>query len=810
MKRQRRRLISMFLVLILLCFAFCQGCGVRESRPLLLGEDNGLTRVLGEAFPEYRLQSPAGSRYGNLYSAVQAGHLAACLDVEALPAVEAGTAGAFQPLIAVTVVFTVDPARTDLRPDSWQALRESGLPVSFPENGVMRRLALASLAYGLEGPDYGKQAALHWMASLEEENRFFYGREDCPVTVCLDAQAAGRIAQGEELLVVVPRDGTLTFLCGLLSGTPPELNVGEDLLEAGFRLPDGSCRNPAYPKDYSSAAPVDCDRFTEASKDATRDIRRSVQHIRYFGSADGRESILLFSFSMILSVVWIGSALHRSPDRETRRWVWLIGIQIVLWLMISLIKYILYRSSLLTRLLWYAYYLFLMGLPLTMLYISAVIDRPISGRRVPRWLLPFLAVYPLLIAAVFTNDFHQLVFRFDLAGNWDADYQYGPGYFIIFAYCLISFLLSLGLLIYKSRKSPKRCACIGPILVALLLIVYNVGYILSLPLFRDTNLALIFCLFSIAFLESAMNAGLLATNTRYRDMFSSSPLDIQLLDQSGNTVLASSRAEPLTMLERVQIMADPGASFYRGENSLLHSRKIHGGVAIWQEDLTRLNELRRKLCTSIEQMESANALLHREGEIRRQKIAAEFKIQLFTQLEQELSEQTRELAQVIRTLPDSPERSGRIARIPLLLCHIKRRSNLFFLAQQDSRMSGNELAMYLDELSEFSSYAGIHALVRCGIDGAVEVEAVTLCYDFYFTALSWSIEKSHAVLIGQLEEKDGLLSFSILCSESTASLEFPRSFSQRVEAFGGEITCRRVDESDSIHLTFLRKGSDAP
>ena len=124
-------------------------------------------------------------------------------------------------------------------------------------------------------------------------------------------------------------------------------------------------------------------------------------------------------------------------------------------------------------------------------------------------------------------------------------------------------------------------------------------------------------------------------------------------------------------------------------------------------------------------------------------------------------------------------------------------------------MNGNELAMYLDELSEFSAYAGIHALVRCGVGGTVEVEAVTLCYDFYFTALSWAIETSHAVLIGQLEETETALSFRILCSEPTASLEFPQSFSRRVRAYGGDITGRHVDESDSIHLVFPRKGGEA-
>ena len=619
-------------------------------------------------------------------------------------------------------------------------------------------------------------------------------------------EAQQRIRAGEPLEILVPRDGTLTFVLGLYSREPLALHIEQPLLEAGFRLPDGRCRNPVLPGDYSSAVPVDdYDRFLNETQDATRDLRRSVFRIRLLGSADGRESTLMFFFAILAALVWTACAVHRSPSRQMQQWVRLISCQIVCWILVSMLKYSLFDSTLLTRLLWYGYYLFLMGLPITMLSISAVIDRPETSRQIPGWLIPFLVLYPLLVILVFTNDFHQLVFRFDLSGSWEQDYTYAPGYFLIFGYCIVTFLASLVLLILKARRSPKRLGWAGPIAVAVTLVAYNICYFLGVPLVRDSNLSLMFCLFSALYVEAVLNAGLLPTNTHYRELFSSSPLNMQLLDGQGRVILAAADAQPLTDRERSQICAGV-PTVTRNENTLLHARSIHGGTALWQEDLTSLNRQQEKLCTSIRQMESANALLHQEGEIRRRRIASEIQVQLFEQLEQELEDPTRELARLIRELPREEGRKQQIARIPLLLCHIKRRSNLFFLSRQGQQMSGNELAVYLDELSEFSAYAGIHALVRCGISGSLPVQTGTLCYDFYFTMLYWALRDSAAVLIGRLEQQKDALCFSILSSESTLSLEFPRAFEERLRQAGGQLTCRQVEESDSICLSFPKGG----
>ena len=238
-------------------------------------------------------------------------------------------------------------------------------------------------------------------------------------------------------------------------------------------------------------------------------------------------------------------------------------------------------------------------------------------------------------------------------------------------------------------------------------------------------------------------------------------------------------------------------------NKTMHDLKQR---PLWQEDITALKHLGKEIEASVEKLETANALLRQEGEIRRRKLASEVKAQLFSSLEGEIREKTQELSEAIRELPQSPDKEKHTAYLTLLLCHIKRRCNLFFLAEEGKEMSGEELSIYLDELSEFAGYAGVRALVRCGVTDILNIRVATLCYDFYFTLLAWSVRESGATLLGQLECQDGELTFRVLSSEEEKTPDFPPSFLKGAEAQSGQVSCRQLDETTGIYLTFPKGG----
>ena len=667
---------------------------------------------------------------------------------------------------------------------------------------------MGTVSYSPENESYDTGGAVSYLKDFAENDCFRHESGDCPVSVCFDVDAVKRIRQGENLKIIVPNDKTLTFVFGILKKKETSLSP-VFFPEDAFRSTDGTCKNPLYPpvEAYQSAFFVpDLLHFADATKHSTKFIRRNVTEERVFNSVDSLENILLITSSILLILLWTASALHRSTGKDMYRWILLISMQTVLWLLLSLFKYLLPSTSLLNRICWYSYYLFLMGLPFTLLYVSILAGRLPHKRKIPHWFIPFMVLYPALLLLIFTNDLHQLVFRFDPDGDWNQNYSYGPGYYLIFIYALLSFLLAVLIFIHKSRKSPKKYSWVLPVLVAILLVSFNVCYIMNIFDMRNSNLTLVFCLFSVLFLEVILRTGLLPSNRGYKALFASSPLNMQLLDKEGNTVLMAANAEELTSFQRISILSAPGIPLPKGKNALLHSCRIRGGIALWQEDISVINELHGEIHASIDKLQQANNLLKKANQIRRQKISLDVRTRLFCQLENDIREETEELSCLIHELPASPHRQQQISYLPLLLCHMKRKCNLFFLSREGEFMSSNELALYLDELSEFASYSRLHALVRCGISGSLSVNTVSLMYDFYFFLLRWAVSDSNSVLIGRIEEQKEELSFWILSSESTDSLHFPESFLNEVKTSKGALSFRTVEDSEGIYLNLPKKG----
>ena len=789
---------------VLLAAGILLFCLMAAGRPASPGTaQNNTTQCLLDVLAGVQ---PPGD--GSIYAQAAAGQAVVCLDVQTAAFCREYPQMRFSPVGLSTAVFAIDPSQTDLRPDSWQALMESSLDVSYPNGDkVRRRCILAAVSYGLSGPAYEKESGLAYLHTLQSQGRLKKDDASCPVQLCMDTDLLKMDSESARRVVIVPRDGTLCFAIGLLADHPVPPADKEKLLATGLRLTES--QNSLSDRYEPAVRVTDFDRFDRATQDAVRDLRRRVWGTRLYHPADGRENILTMTGTMLLVLFWTVTALQRTTRRDIRRWVGIVSGQILCWLLLVQMKYNLPEISQFTRLCWYSYYIFLMGLPLCTLYMAAQVDRQPGSRSLSRWKIGFGICYLALLLLVFTNDRHRLVFRFDLSQNWSDVYSYGPGYYMVFVFAALCFVLALALLILKSRKSPRRFGCFWPVLTAAVLLLFNVGYITGVPLCRDANLAAVFSLLSVLFAESLLRVGLIPNNNGYRRLFAQSPLAMQLLDRQGNTWLAAASAAPLTESQKQQVLAAGSGTFPKDADTLLHSRPIAGGFAVWQEDIAEINGLHRQLRESIRQTEKANLLLGQEERVRREKISAEVKVSLFEKMEQEIQTQTGTLTALVRELTQGENHARQLAFLPLLLCQIKRRCNLFFLSQENTLVSTNELAMYLDELSEFAGYADCHAVVRCGLHQPLPVEWAALCYDFYYYLLTWSLHSSHATLIGQLEETAAGLVFRVLSTQPVDAQLLPDRFLQSARQAGAALYCRQVEDTQSIQLTFIRKGGSS-
>ena len=793
-------------VLLCLLLSLLPGCGKQEDIGLILSGDpeDRYAAAVQEALPEYGVQAPHGKR--NLFAAVRDGNVMECFDIQALPAMDQDTRCYWYPQCLATVVIASDPDRVDTAPRSWGDLVRCGVPVGWNGgNSVGDRLLLGALSYGLSGETFDKKPALGLLRTLREQGQLRPNDRNAPVMVLLDCQAAAADGDGKKLTLAVPEEGTLTFSLGLLSAEPLR-HIPSDgmLLSAGMRLPDGRRDSPAYPpeEDYAAAVPVgDADLFLKETGNVLRDMRRTVLHTRLYSSADDREHVL-FALTVIIAVLlWMGSAIRRADRRSVQKYLWLIALQLVLWIGLRLIKYQLPGLCTAARYCWYGYYIFQIGLPLTLLALSASVCRPGDDPPLPRWFGWAALVSAALVALVFTNDLHMLVFRFALPGDWQDEYSYGPVYFLIYGWCALLFLFSLVQLIRRSARSSRRLGWILPLSAAAVILAYSVGYALDCSFMRDSDYAIVFCILVVLFMEAILHAGWVPTNTQYHRLFSLAPLKMQLLDQSGHTALASRSSAPLSPVLRIQLSAKPAVTISQTEDTVLFGHAVRGGTIVWEEDVRPINTLHRQLTDSVERLEAANALLSREAVVRRERLDTDSRAELFDSLLREIDERTEELGEAIDDMDTAPDKERHIAYITLLLCYIKRRCNLFFLARENAAMPAGEMAVYLDELSEFAGYTGIRAMVSCGEEENLDIRVATLYYDFFYTVLAWSVQQSRASLIGQIQRGRGDLEFWVLASESAESLRFSEPFLSRARELGGGVSFREIDDETGIYLT---------
>ena len=422
--------------LLLMCLMLT-GCSASESENHLISAAEG-TEIYCSVLPSFLSGYTIREAEDTLYAEVSRGNAVACFDVQAIPAMKRGVGRYWYPHVSATVVLAVDRSRTDVVITGWNSLRESGVPVGIGSFTVIRNmLVMGALSYGLNPEEPAKRDALEFLEQLHQNGGFELDRPDVPILICLDFEAAAWNHSGENYEIVVPVEGTLSYSIGLLSDVPLTLEPGLDeaLLSAGLPVASSE-RPPDFPADYRPAhvmAEEDYDWFLEITGDSSRNLRRQVFHSRLYTTADLREHILSALLISAFILLWRGTVSHRLLRHDVRRVVGVMSGLMVGWLLLRLFKYQLMVENTLCRLCWYGYYIFQLALPVALLYLTEILDRPEGAKRLIRPPWPPFVCYLISVLLVMTNDLHQMVFRFDPAGNWAQDYSYGPGYWIVTA-----------------------------------------------------------------------------------------------------------------------------------------------------------------------------------------------------------------------------------------------------------------------------------------------------------------------------------------------------------------------------------------
>ena len=797
------RKISAFICVLMLLAAivFLPGCTTRlDENHLYAGDpESPYTSVLSDVMLGYTVIRADGNGLSlsptrNKTKAITA------FDVQAKSASEHGFYRYDH--FKVTAVIAVDRSVCKRELKSWRDLEDAECPVGFAEYPDSRML-FAAVSHAFD-ESYLSDEAVSLFSSLARKGLFAFGKTDVPVSVCWDYQAVAMKKENENIEIIIPSDGTLTYSVGVVSEKPidfPE-NMQQRLYSAGLRTEK---QTPSfYPdeEEYKRAASVDdVQKFARETNNYTAILKRKIMRTRLYSAADSFEHKLLSIAVVIITILWMGHSM-RSVQRHDIKCIFAaMGAMVIAWMLVTALKYQSDAFPALGRYCWYSYYIFMMGLPLLMLLLSAVIDTP-ENTRPPKYMMySCVSVYAALLVLVFTNDLHEWVFEFDASGG----YKYCFGYYIIFVFVAFCILLSTVTLIKKALRGFGRAGLVLPIVLELLLLSYCVAYITDVPSVRDGDMTLVSCVFSLIFAGVAMKTGLIPVNTKYDLLFSSSPLKMQILDSSGEVSLCSAGAAPISQKIKSAVLKNTDNPLLQSPDVLLFADDIPGGTVVWQENISEILKMQQEIKESIEKLEAANKLLLTERENKYRLAAAEEKVRLMDMLGDEIQSHLERMKKMIRLLEKSEDKQKDIAKITLLLCYVKRRCNLFFKEQEGGELPVEELAVYIDELSEFAAYADVRVATVCTASGSVSPRRGTVLYDFFYRMLDICSNRESTIL-EQLVDVENGIEMKLLPS----FFDFDASFledalDKALDLVGGKITIKELDETAGLSL-FVPKG----
>ena len=424
---------------------------------------------------------------------------------------------------------------------------------------------------------------------------------------------------------------------------------------------------------------------------------------------------------------WCVSIERRIINKQIRHLLMGVGILMIFWIIVRTVKWRFFSPfDMIGRYLWYCYYIPMILVPLLGVFIIICSGKS-ENYTLPKKMNFFFIPAFILIGIVMTNDFHQLVFKFtDGIENYNDQYTYGFLFYVVIAWFVALGFYFVVMLLIKSRVPGSKTFQKMPVVIMISAVVFWILY--AFRLIFNVDLTAVDCLIIALLLESAIQSGLIRSNSGYGDLFRVSTVAAQIVDGKYNVCNSSAGAVELTTTTMKQ--AESGAVDL-GEIQL-QSRPVSGGRVLWQEDIRRIKELYKDLAEAQEQLSENNVLLKAELDIKERKARLDEKNRLYDRIINEMSEQLIKADDLLKEAEKNPEvAKSALSQICIISAYIKRRGNLLLINEDNAYISGAELEFCIRESLDNMRFAGIATSYYSQLRNKIKTRHIVAFYDLF-------------------------------------------------------------------------------
>ena len=456
-----------------------------------------------------------------------------------------------------------------------------------------------------------------------------------------------------------------------------------------------------------------------------------------------RSGIYVFLFSAWCYTLWL-----RIVQVQVRRYLLAISALMVLWILLRSIKFSIGNTDA-ERRLWYFYYFPMLFIPMLSVFVSQSLGKD-EAFRLPRWTKLLYIPTLLLLLLVLTNDLHRQVFSFPSGVLSDGEYRYEKGYYFVLGWEALCAAFSLVLMVRSCRIPHSRRIRWLPLVPFALSLAYAYAYVKKVywvwVLAGDMTVSQ--CLIFASIFECCIQCGLIQSNLGYDELFEATSLPVQITDHALCTKYASiAMQKPLPQSELRHMQQD---TVQLDDDTLLKRHRLRSGWVFWKEDISALNQIRKELELTRDELRDTGDVLTAENAQRARWLKLIEENRLYDMMEAQTARQIamlRDLLAELQRTEDSDRAIRLLGQIIIIGTYIKRRSNLIFVGVQRGAISVQELRLCLNESSENISVYGADCKTIVKGEGQLTVEQATQIYDLFEAVVETGLESLRALLI---------------------------------------------------------------
>lgn len=289
----------------------------------------------------------------------------------------------------------------------------------------------------------------------------------------------------------------------------------------------------------------------------------------------------------ILFTFWSVRLYYKLYDKKIRKYIISIGILIVFWMLIRMTKGVV-ETTLLTRLSWYLYYVPLIFIP----SIFYIYSRSLSKKINKKEKIIIYIISTILLLMVLTNDFHEIVFKFNNGIEDFNNYKHNIGYYLITLWIFILFGGGMIILALDRLKIKKDIKAFLPLVILLIGVIYTLLYVININNIRNINMSVVNSILICLGIELALYLNLIPNNKKYLKTFQNSNLNMEIVSLDGNTIYSTKLLKNVPHNILRDIKNNKVKKNYYNKAIIYEVKKNKDSYVILKKDMTELYNLK--------------------------------------------------------------------------------------------------------------------------------------------------------------------------------------------------------------------------